>query len=240
MRKNVRHRFVKSFLLLVLLFVNSTVLSKTAAASLNWPRKCAELSFGYGENDKEFLWREENRLYRMVSDRDVQSLRSFLKKNMLKGAIPVPVPHLLNASGVNVPGLFEPMESKKAIVDMNQRGEEVVRLLIWAGANPDEVETHVTKRTAIMRIVSDAPVIPKVSPRILRRLLAAGANPDLRDANGWTALMMAANNGSTDIARQLLAHGARRDFRNCAGQTAADIAKAKGHPKLEKLLRPRG
>ncbi len=232
--KNIFPQAVKAFPFLVLLFANEAVLAKTAPASLNWPEKCLILKFSI--SDAEWAWREKDKLHELVTMRNVTALQKYLKKDMLKGLKPVPVPYLYNASGIAAPGHgdFFPY-GKNPNVIMERQGEAVVRLLIWAGANPDEAGMHGMTPLITSSFYSNR--MPKVSPRIVKRLLDARANPDLRDVNGWTALMFAADNGSADIARQLLAHGARRDFRNCAGQTAADIAKAKGHASLAKLLK---
>jgi ankyrin repeat protein len=51
-------------------------------------------------------------------------------------------------------------------------------------------------------------------------LLARGAQPNIADPNGNTALMMVAEKGGEKIAPLLLAHGAKVDLQNHAGQTA--------------------
>jgi hypothetical protein len=224
-------------LCLILALAAPTIAAPTPARTpdpVGWPQKCLKLK--YYSTEIERKWRGTDKLHQMVSDRDIWSLQSTLRKDMLKGSKPVPVPYLYNASGITVPGYFEYDPGMvRAKAAMERQGAEVVRLLIWAGANPDERGLHGT--VALMVVAMSHPSMPKVSPGIVRQLLAAGANPNLRDVNGWTALMFAAENGATDIARQLIAAGARRDYRNCAGQTAADIAKAKGFAPLARLIR---
>ncbi|HSI34810.1 MAG: ankyrin repeat domain-containing protein [Phycisphaerae bacterium] len=65
--------------------------------------------------------------------------------------------------------------------------------------------------------------------------LALQKNPDVNhaDADGYTALHAAAENGHVEIVKLLLAKGADRDKRSL-GKTPADLAGA--HPEVLKLL----
>jgi hypothetical protein len=225
---------ITAAMLVLHIATTAPVLAKPGTSTFTWPQACKTLK--YRPTEAEYSWRVKDKLHQMVSDRDIYSLHKVLRKDMLKANKAVPVPYLFNASGVAAPGYneYDPglVYAKRV---MERQGEEVVRLLIWAGANPDEKGKH--DMTALIRAAFYSRSIPKVSPQIVKRLLDAGANPNLRDVNGWTALMFAAENGSHDIVALLLKHKARTDFKNCAGQTAADIAAAKGHKLLAKRLR---
>jgi hypothetical protein len=70
-----------------------------------------------------------------------------------------------------------------------------------------------------------------------RSALAAGASVHARDAQGRTALMLAARAGSSAAAEMLLAAGARKADRDAGGLTAADHAQAQGHADLADRLR---
>uniref|UniRef100_A0AAZ3NX04 NAD-capped RNA hydrolase NUDT12 n=2 Tax=Oncorhynchus tshawytscha TaxID=74940 RepID=A0AAZ3NX04_ONCTS len=54
--------------------------------------------------------------------------------------------------------------------------------------------------------------------------------------NGWTALMLAARNGHTDIVDNLLSNGCDTFLVNKSAQTAYDIAKFWGHRHIARLL----
>jgi len=60
---------------------------------------------------------------------------------------------------------------------------------------------------------------------IVQMLLAAGANPDIRDDRGMTPLMSAAAGGRAEVARALVNGLADIGLKNNAGATAHDIAR---------------
>lgn len=59
---------------------------------------------------------------------------------------------------------------------------------------------------------------------VIRRKLAAGVDVNATDANGYTALMLAAFRNHEPLVKFLLAHGADRKLRNQYQQSAADLA----------------
>lgn len=79
------------------------------------------------------------------------------------------------------------------------------------------------------------------SLELLNALLERGANLDLKDGAGHTALRQAARAGALRVARVLLEHGAGHDFGNGkSGGTALHAAAAGGHPEIVGLLLDRG
>lgn len=75
----------------------------------------------------------------------------------------------------------------------------------------------------------------KKTPRLVRRLLDAGADPNALDPWGETPLHNAVRGGDADCVRLLLERGADRSLRNSNGKTPADLAAA--NTELQALLR---
>lgn len=63
---------------------------------------------------------------------------------------------------------------------------------------------------------------------MVRALSARGASADLRNEQGYTALMLASAAGHGEIVKALLEAGADRGLRNKRRQTAVDIATRPG------------
>jgi ankyrin repeat protein len=71
---------------------------------------------------------------------------------------------------------------------------------------------------------------------VVEALLKAGADPDIRDPQGRTALYWAAAGNQADIIRLLIAHKASPDIRDRFGATALDIAQMNGHQQAAALI----
>lgn len=71
---------------------------------------------------------------------------------------------------------------------------------------------------------------------MVEKLLRAGANPNLKQADGFTALHSAAFHGDAAIAGLLLLFGADAQAKNDKGETAIDLALSKGHDWLAERL----
>jgi uncharacterized protein len=72
---------------------------------------------------------------------------------------------------------------------------------------------------------------------IVGRLLKQGARPDQRNSFGYSALMIASQEGKMDVVKTLLNAGADRTLRNKKRETAVDIAVASGHLGIAQLLK---
>ena len=68
-------------------------------------------------------------------------------------------------------------------------------------------------------------------------MLAEGANVNVQDNGGWTAVILAAWNGRSDILHILLAKGAEVNAKDDHGQTALMHAEEFGHGETAELLR---
>lgn len=72
--------------------------------------------------------------------------------------------------------------------------------------------------------------------RVLEAMLARGVSPNLRDRNGRTLMMLAAENGHLDTVQMLLRRGADPNARSAFGETALDAARRSGNQALVQLL----
>lgn len=66
------------------------------------------------------------------------------------------------------------------------------------------------------------------SLEIVKHLLDAGADPNVQQHGGFTALMAAAMHGDEALIQSLIDSGAKSDSTNDQGQTAGDMARSKG------------
>jgi ankyrin repeat protein len=72
---------------------------------------------------------------------------------------------------------------------------------------------------------------------IVRMLLKNGANPNVRERNGFSPLHAAAENGNTEIIHLLLFAGADLQARSDDGRLPLDLATAKGQKQAVDLLK---
>ena len=99
-------------------------------------------------------------------------------------------------------------------IDVDARGKQGDTLLHWAAFEGNE--------------------------DMLRRLIAAGANPNARVEQGSTPLHLAAYRGHNSIAELLIAHGAMVNVKTDAGITPLDWARRNGHDDMIGLLLANG
>jgi hypothetical protein len=106
----------------------------------------------------------------------------------------------------------------------------VVTALLNAGADPAAQEAGLGWRP-LDRVAEYA------NARAVQLLLDAGAEVDAQDFSGQTALMAAAEAGSTECVELLLRAGANAAV-TCDGQTASSLAARQGHHTLAAYLAP--
>ena len=68
------------------------------------------------------------------------------------------------------------------------------------------------------------------------RLLAQGADPNSRNSDGYTPLMLASINGHFEVVKTLLKSGADKSIKSRLGWTALDFAREYNHPNIATLL----
>ncbi len=76
----------------------------------------------------------------------------------------------------------------------------------------------------------------RIGKAAFEKLVAATGDPDVTPKHGYTPLMEAALQGSSDQVDALLAAGADKSRKHPDGKTAADFAREKGHAELAKRL----
>jgi hypothetical protein len=74
----------------------------------------------------------------------------------------------------------------------------------------------------------------------VKELLSDGKNPDVRQSDGFTPLMIAAANGDTTIAELLLSRRADPNLRTPDGQTALSLARKSNAAGMVQLLQRSG
>lgn len=107
---------------------------------------------------------------------------------------------------------------------------ESVRAMLAAGTPPDERLLDHPWSTGLMVAASRRRV------SLMRELLTAGADPNLRDANGRTALMLASQAGLKESVHILLEVSAEVNAQDGQGEHALSIAASRGHTAIVRLL----
>src|ERR1700688_1443620 len=78
------------------------------------------------------------------------------------------------------------------------------------------------------------------NPKVVQALINSKADVNQVDEQGYTALILAAYNGSPNVAELLLQHGASPEVRDQIGRTALMGAAVQGDPQCIKLLLDHG
>ncbi|KAJ9445773.1 putative ankyrin repeat protein L63 [Diplonema papillatum] len=75
-----------------------------------------------------------------------------------------------------------------------------------------------------------------VTRKVVKELIAAGANVFAQTTDGWTALYVASYNGHSLVVKELTSAGADVRVRDSAGRTAVHWASNNGHSEVVKEL----
>ena len=107
---------------------------------------------------------------------------------------------------------------------------DVAEYLVKAGANINSKSHNGLKAAPLQSAAAGG------HRKIVKMLLANGADPNIREQWGHTALHAAAENGDEEMIRILLYGGADLTLKNSQGKTALDLAMEGGHEKASLLL----
>ena len=109
----------------------------------------------------------------------------------------------------------------------------IARVLLANGAHCDQPTANEQKICPLHSAVASR------SERMVRILLAAGADPNLQQAGGFTALHSAAKHGDLAMTESLLGNGADPNIKTADGKTAFDFAKEENHERVASLIQKR-
>lgn len=128
---------------------------------------------------------------------------------------------------------------RRVDVDFNYAFErddlERAQQLLDQGADIDARLINADGFTALMMAVKK-----KDNADGVRWLLGRGADPDIENYSGRTALHLAARDGRTEHVELLLAAGAAINVRDERGDTPLQYAHNAGHTIVERMLRSAG
>jgi uncharacterized protein len=110
--------------------------------------------------------------------------------------------------------------------------EQVVEVLLAGGAQVNNPSRNMQQVMPLHSAVASRQF------KIARKLMAAGANVNATQADGFTPLHGAAQHGDRELVELLLAGGADRSAAAADGQTAEAIASAYGHTVIAQMLAP--
>lgn len=130
-----------------------------------------------------------------------------------------------------------------ALLAVRAGNAAIVRELLAHGLDPNLTRfpphvnyllAHVAKGEGMPPLLIEA--VQTGHEEVVEALLAGGANPDIQDPEGRTALYWAAAGNRADIVQLLLAHQASPDIRDRFGASAFDIAQMNGHQQTAALI----
>jgi len=124
-----------------------------------------------------------------------------------------------------------------AAFDASKKSLEMVHYLLKHGASADVQERSGRERTALMVAIEDKRTD---AFKAIEQMIANGADLEMTDADGRTALWYAVSNGKFKVAQYLLKQGADVNAHLKSGLSLMELAQNVGGAKLIKLLQNAG
>ena len=131
------------------------------------------------------------------------------------------------------PGIVQAMRSGHRIeIEGLARGETGIVLEV-RGREGVSVKSSVRSYSAVVaKSIDLVELAERGNLRRLEALLSVCANPNVRDADGWTPLHRAAQQGHHEVVTSLLSAGADPDLQDARGWTPLHRAAQKGHHEV--------
>lgn len=173
----------------------------------------------YGHEDLAHLVRERHEdpdFYELVALGETEAVKERLSKSPEQANAVAP-------DGFTVLGLA----SYFARVD-------TAEALLKAGADPNTPAANSFQVRPIHSAAANRKAPESLA--LCRILLEGGANPNVKQAGGWTPLHQAAAHGRKQAVELLLSHGADVEAKSADDRTPAQMAEAKGHREIQSLI----
>lgn len=147
----------------------------------------------------------------------------------LSGDIPAATAAIADGASVDS---RDPQDHTVLMLACGRGDRAMAAALLGAGASPNR-RTSDTEETALHQLARDH---SESAVPLVQLLLQNDVRLDRLDRFGWTALMIAAREGTLDVARLLIDAGADRSIQSPDGRTAGTLASEAGHTALADLL----
>jgi len=115
---------------------------------------------------------------------------------------------------------------------------ETAGALLAAGADPNVPAANTFQVRPIHSAAANRRTAESLA--LCKLLLENGADPNVKQAGGWTPLHQAAAHGRKEAVDLLLAHGADVSAKSADDRTPAQMAEAKGHTEIQAMIESRG
>ena len=139
----------------------------------------------------------------------------------------------------------DPLTALRLITSVKNGEVHRVNELLFHGASPDAVETQAEHLTAVRIAVHStrrerdgSDISEEDSLEMVQMLVNAGADINLADAHGVTALHAAVAAGRSTMIRRLIQIGARSDVVDANGMTPLQLAQAEQYQSAIDALQP--